>query len=302
MGDFVRAGVATEVSRAFEEWLHQGVQYAHDKRGNAWKVPFLSGNVYAFVFRLPVGGDRTSLLAGVLKPSQDSVGRAFPLAIYRALPEDIPGPILPLVLGEFLDSAAQLALDAPAIANHAELDTRTRALTANLGDVADAVRQLEWWRNNTGLAQAWSITFGSSNVDEPVNVLGALLEIVAPFWGKENSNTPLSIRLPLGVGGIASACFWLDLIRSSIRWRTTVPTFFWYFDGHSGDTLVQLGRTPPGSLIELWSPDARSEIVCDYTRRSQRPSDEALRRIAPHTLPLLNRHAYVAELLHALSF
>lgn len=298
VGDFVRAGRADESSRVLEEWLHSGVEVAHARR-TPWKPAFLAGKIYGCVFRVPLSGDRSGLLAGVIKPSQDSVGRAFPLVIHRSLPPECPPHLLPLVLGDFLDNAAQLAFDTTLLSSQAELAARTMQVGAPLGDINEAARQYDWWTRNTALPDLWSSIYGSASVAEPSTLLGCLSEIVAPFAGRGPSTTPLSLRVPLGHGGVAAACFWLDLVRCSMRWRAHVPTFFWFFDGRSGDLLVQLGRTPPASLLELWSPDPKSDVVCDYSHASWQPSDDTLRRVAPHLVPLLHRHAYVAELLHA---
>lgn len=301
-GDFVRAGFSNEVTRAFEEWLHKSVLYAHEKHGSAWKQPFVAGSMYAFAFRVPVAADRSGLIAGVLQPSQDSVGRAFPLAIYAmvddATAKEQPAA-LPLQLGEFLDQAAALAMDVSTL-DASMLDARVRSMPAPalLDDDGRAYRS---WIHTTPIDQLLQTVFGHGWSDRSLRTLSAIADTALPLRGRDASTTQLALRLPVGSLGVTTTCVWLDIIRAMARSENRVLTSFWFFDGHRGDLLVHLGRVHVSSMIELWMPDRRNDHVYDL-RSADTVSHVSADRIDRSVVACLKRGAYVAELYDALRY
>lgn len=295
-GDFVRLGWSNETTRALEEWLHRGVEHAHERQGNGWKRTFQSGTMYAFVMRSPaVEG---ALLGGVISPSQDSVGRAFPLAIFTALDPATPPHVHPMALGSFLEEAAALAGRAAGLAA-TELDAAAHSL-GGPEDPLPYANAYDWWARGTRVAQLWDSVFGSAHdLSAPTRALATLLEAIGPLRDRPIGTSPLSLRVPLGRGGVHSAMFWVDVVCSAMRWTQTTPTSFWTFDGYRGDILIQFGRTPVSSFKELWAPDPRNDHVVDLLGTS--PTGESLSRL-PYAIRRCFEvnYANVGDLLGAL--
>jgi type VI secretion system protein ImpM len=297
VADFVRVGLQNEVSRGFEEWLHQGVQYAHDKRGNAWKSTFQSGKSYASVFRVPLASGGVGLLGALVSPSHDSVGRAFPLATYVMLPADAAPSLVPQALGTFLDQAATTVGRASEL-TAADLTTALQSI-GTFEDLAEIAPIYEAWTQRTRLTDLWRTIFETDDPSFPAYGLYLLSELVRPLRAQALSTTPLAFRVPLGRSGMTAASFWLDVVRCALKWSSTTPTFFWTFDGYSGDLLIQLGRTPVSSFMELWWPDPRNDAMT--TLIGARPWGDSLSRLPPSVARCFGRpHATVAELLRAL--
>ncbi len=298
MGDFVRAGAKPHP--AFEQWLEAGMAAGEKKHAAAWPGVYGKGPIHAFVFKPPVrdGG----LLVGVLKPSHDSVGRKFPLVVFAQIGERDVSPyphLLPLLLGDFLESATAASVDANAVTSASEYQERI-ARVALPSVYTDAVAtEYDAWTRSTPVSVAWAAIYGSAESDAPLGALKAIREALGPFGERENLTTPLAVRLRLGSAGIAAAVFWLDIVRRVARWRATTPTCFWSFDGDDGSILIQLGQVTPSALAELWSPDPDSDHVVNLlgvTANEHRPQ---LISSFPRPLGMLleGGDAPVAELL-----
>ncbi len=297
-GDFVRVGLSSETTRGFEEWLHQGVQLAHDKRGSTWKNGFLRGCVYAFSMSVQLADDRTGQLSGVLRPSSDSVGRAFPLAVYAATPSNLTNAVIPDALGSFLDDVATLVAQSEALTG-VELEQKL-PLVHGIDDTEQIHKNFQLWSRTTRLSDVWRLIYETDDLTRPAYALYTLLEIERPLRGRPLRKSPAGVRLPLGRLGVTAAAFWLDVIRAVFKLKSTSLTFFWFFDGQRGDILVQLGRTPASVLLELWWPDARNESLSDLILLQ--PWEGAGERLPPTVRETLARpQATVAELLNTLA-
>jgi type VI secretion system protein ImpM len=298
VGDFVRVGLASEVTRGFEEWLHQGVQCAHDKRGATWKQAFGKGSVYAFNMSVQLGDERTGQLSGLLKPSADSVGRAFPLAVYTSPPSGLPHVSLPDALGTFLDDVADIVSQSDAL-SAGDLERRL-PLVHGIEDAGQIARNFESWSRTTRLSDVWRSIYDSDDLARPIYALYTLLEIERPLRGRPLRKSPAGVRFPLGRLGVTAAAFWLDVVRSVFKLKSPSLSFFWFFDGQRGDILIQLGRTPAASFAELWWPDSRNEAMSDLILLP--PWDGAFDRLPPLVRETLRRpHSTVSELLAAIA-
>ena len=147
------------------------------------------------------------------------------------------------------------------------------------------------------MSELWTNIYGDPESDSPLAAIQSIREAVAPFAGQDGLTTPLSLRLPLGIGGSAAAAFWVDVVRKLARWRSTVPTFFSGADG----ILVQLGTTPPNSLAELWASDPSSDFVCDLTTEANTGRRTELLRVLPRDVSakLERGNTMVHDLLEA---
>lgn len=78
-GDFVRRALPKTFVDPWDAWLQAGIAAARAALGEAWEDAWRDGPVWRFA--LPAGACGPEAVAGVLVPSEDSVGRRFPLTL-----------------------------------------------------------------------------------------------------------------------------------------------------------------------------------------------------------------------------
>jgi type VI secretion system protein ImpM len=83
-GDFVRRRLPEEFCEPWDAWLQAGIAAARDELGEGFAEAWDSAP--AWRFRLPRGACGPAAVAGVLLPSEDLVGRHFPLTLAALLP------------------------------------------------------------------------------------------------------------------------------------------------------------------------------------------------------------------------
>ncbi|MBX3184476.1 MAG: type VI secretion system-associated protein TagF [Polyangiaceae bacterium] len=303
-GDFLRGGVAGEPASGFERWVEQGMVYGGSRRAS-WAADFDAGAPHGFVYRPPASAQAISVIAGVIAPSRDRVGRRFPIVIFC----QIPGPILagaphvaPLLLGEFLEHAGEILHAAPTLSPEAFRAAVAGVAAPRIDQLATHATEYAEWAQGTPTSTPFGVTYGDPSSAGPAHAIDTLIQCVAPMLGQEPMDTPLAARLPLGAGGIASAAFWIDVTRRVARWRQTTPTAFWSAAAGGGQLLIQLGATPVSSLAELWSPDPDSDHVCDLVGQPRASTESIHARLPPHVAERLRElQAPITQLLYALS-
>jgi type VI secretion system ImpM family protein len=85
-GDFLEHGVPGPVLRALEHWLDRALAECRAELGDDWPRLWGAGPVLRFWCGEALAGQ---VMAGVMAPSHDRVGRRFPLLL---LAEDLPPP------------------------------------------------------------------------------------------------------------------------------------------------------------------------------------------------------------------
>ena len=207
-GDFLRVGSGGPAGEALEQFVEQGLAHAEGKRGSGWPAQYTAGATYAFVFRPPRSTSVRDALVGVIKPSGDSVGRRFPLVVYApTIPRsNAPWPhVLPIALGDFLDAAANLLIQADSMTGIGDMQAALRHVAyPNLSAGDQAAQEYDAWASATLLTQAWSVVYGGE-VTSAARAMHTITEAIASFRGVEGPATKLGLRLPLGPGGIAAA-------------------------------------------------------------------------------------------------
>jgi type VI secretion system ImpM family protein len=301
-GDFLHIRAGHPAFVRFDEWLASSFEWAVEQRGAAWLDHYARGSIHAFVFTPP--GKDGSPLTGALGPSRDSAGRQFPLILSSMLslsPNLVRSPhLLPLLLEEFWAATGNLLAEA-AYRPTFDLEERSRELViAPELDVDLALSSYGAWTHDLPLHELWHLldqqTFGS----DPTTPLRLLAEAVRPLSRVEQPTSPLTLRLPLGQAGGAALCFWLDLTRRLVSWRSTVPSFFWSHDGQAGGLMLHLGQAPASTLSEMWQPSGERDEICDLTVRLDGQWVSALPPLAPRIQAVLeSNQASVADLLAA---
>lgn len=90
-GDFLRRALPEDFVAPWDDWLQSGVASLRDGLEDAdFAEAWDAAPVWRFL--LPAGACGASRVAGVILPSEDLVGRRFPLTLAALLPAEAPAP------------------------------------------------------------------------------------------------------------------------------------------------------------------------------------------------------------------
>ncbi len=265
-GDFLQAGHQGPLVQEFRQWVESGLARAVSRAQFA--EAFDSNAPYAFVFRSRSIANRA--LVGILSPSQDAVGRRFPLVAYAEIdPEPLYAfpHLTPLVFGDFVEKLRGVVTDAMTHGSSSKFLGQLGAVDAPQpgADVLSEAQSYTRWVQEATLTGAFEWIYEHASAEDLARVFGFVRSATSSFRGQQTPTTPVALRFPLGAAGGGGAALWLDLVRRIGEWSQMVPTFFWSVGPRSSELLVQLGVTPPATFGELWLSRADSDHVCDLT-------------------------------------
>ncbi len=169
-GDFVRRGLPSSFVTPWDAWLQDAVAAARESLGPGWADAW--DHAPAWRFALPAGACGPDAVAGVMLPSQDTVGRRFPVTLAALLPAGTPLPA-----PAWFDRVEAAALAGRAGAADAD------ALLAAIPDPATPEEALP-----PAMAPAVAMPLAASA--EPMTIVP---EAPPPFWG--------AAEAPSGSGG-----------------------------------------------------------------------------------------------------
>lgn len=86
LGDFIRGDLPPGFEAAWDRWLQQGIVESRAALGARWAEAYSIAPIWRFALGPGLAGP--GAVAGVLMPSQDRVGRMFPLTLVAAVPAD----------------------------------------------------------------------------------------------------------------------------------------------------------------------------------------------------------------------
>lgn len=157
---------------------------------------------------------RRGLLAGIVMPSHDAVGRRFPLVVCAPLPTAaLAGQphAAPLVLHGFFNLAVVAGGRAARVRSQAEFCTQVASVAPPSFEGAPAclARYVSWARGKRA-AEVWTSLFGEDAGRASSHALSTLVEATAAYRGQETPPLSLGVRVPLGGDSPKSAAMWLD--------------------------------------------------------------------------------------------
>jgi type VI secretion system protein ImpM len=243
-GDFVRLNASTPAALAFDVFLQESLDAL--RRAGSQLVP--EPVRFAFFHLASKSG-----IYGVFAPSQDAVGRSYPLSVFAALPEDVGVAVVPLGARDFLDSAGDL-LAAGATLSSTDLCARARGLDAP-ADLGAGRQSLRRSLDDRGAAWLWQVLFPEGPVEGMAYALRTLKTACDAVKGRPPSSPGVVLDCP--APNIQAALFWLALVDGRLGWKGAAPSFFWSAsDG--GRMLIALGPPPAALLTFLARPDSSS--------------------------------------------
>ena len=244
--EFVRHHASSPLALYFLRWLEEGTGRLHGVRSGGPMAPA------RFVFTAP-GED--SVLVGALAPSTDSVGRAFPLAVFQEMPgSTVAGhfALLPERFQPFLRAGAELLDEAPSLEVGALKERVERLPTTRPGDVRLAERLRQSLLSEQRCAELLQHVSAERPEDGRYYALHTFLTACEGERHREQglATVTLDCPYPPHQGPVA----WLELATRLLRWNSRPPTFFWSEGVHSR-LLLSLGAAPPGLLLHLAQPE-----------------------------------------------
>ena len=272
-GDFVRHNAGGRDPLAFDQWLQQGLYHARVHLGQAWEESFRRAPSYYFLFS-PENSE--GFLLGLLQPSRDRGERRFPFTVALRLDRRYPTELLPLapvVFDDFLAGATRLAHEASALTLH-----QIAAATEQLD--ADTIRDYR------SVAAAHLTRLGSTRVadlrerlwkgepDRVFLVFKNLLEVLAPFRGRNSARLALGLRFPIA-SQVANAShdvsLWTEAALRLMSATGARPFLFWTappapeaaLAPASAASLFLFLRQPTArSVMHFLRPDLTSDFIC----------------------------------------
>lgn len=289
-GDFVRHNVLDDAARSFEQW----VQESNDSlRGAGAELP-------AHPLRLvytPPGSPQTVVAAMV--PSQDQVGRKYPLVIFALAPSVTTGQsysLLPLAWSSFLDAAVSLAQHAAGM----DLDQLRAALptlpAAGPAELGHAQHVGEKALAHPLLPELHQRLFaGSENMPYYAyqTFLTACQDAAKTDVGKASTMLDCPIRVDVDL------FVWLELARRVFGFPPAHPAYFWVEDP-APRLLVSLGPPPLNALQLLADPALEHQRLWPLTT-TRAPAVEAARGTLGPVLAGLNERSSLAGLIDLLA-
>ncbi len=301
--DFVRLFAEGEPFESLDRWMVTCAEWAHERRGDAWRRSFAVGRSYAFVYQTPQREPCPSLLVGVLGPSADGAGRQFPLCVAAPYAADAASLERPELLPIVFEALWQRASDTLAECRGLEpglLGERLGPTEVELCSVSEAAATYRDWTEKLTPGELWTLLYGQDFGSQPTFAVQLLAEALRPYRGVERPDTPLSVWLPLGRAAGASVCVWMDIIKRLAGWQATVPNLFWSHDGNDGKLLLHLGNPPPSTLGELWLPSRTRDEVFDVSSRLDPAELARVPGLPPALARQTTQGTSIADLLEAL--
>lgn len=270
LGDFVRTPSPSNEMLAFEAWLTRAIETGEARPGTAFRDAFPHAAPHAFLWSGALDKKLRGLLAGVIVPSHDGVGRRFPLVICAPIPSSaLAGNphAAPLVLHDFFHRAAAAASRAARMHSPAEFQAQVTSIAQpSFDDTTSSLAQYAAWTRGQRAHAIWESLFGADAEHASRYALYLLVEATAAYRGQDTPPTSLGVRVPLGRDVAITAAMWIDLIRHAAGWKTTVPSLFLPLATDAPRALIQLGAEAPASVLaDLYTPTNDSETVCEVT-------------------------------------
>lgn len=155
LGDFVGRGLPASFLEPWTRWVNQAIPAARDLLGADWREAWLVAPVWRFSLPARACGPDSAL--GVMLPSMDRVGRAYPLVIAELFP-DRAAPTDTASSAAFLDAAEDAARHALAEdPTPEELLARIIASPAAPRTESGGSGHARWWTEGGPLVAATSV-------------------------------------------------------------------------------------------------------------------------------------------------
>lgn len=289
-GDFVRHNIVDDAARSFEQW----VQESNDAlRGAGGELPIHP--IHA-VYTPP--GSASTVIA-VIAPSQDQVGRKFPIVFFAQIPSAAIGQtfsVLPVAWSTWLEGAVALGMRAATL----DVDQLKMGLAAlpvpGPAEMAQAQQAAERTLAHPLLPELHQRLFqgaGSMPYYAYQTFLTACQDAAKTDPGKAATvlDCPIHVDVDLFV--------WLELARRVFGFPPAHPSYFWIEDP-APRLLLSLGPAPLPTLQFLANPGLEHQRLWPLTTDRTKAVEAAQETLGP-ALAQLGDQTPLGSLLDALA-
>lgn len=297
--DFVRVNIGTPVVRAFDEYLRESVMTLPSLRAHLPPEPL------PFVWRAP---ENAGFLLGVMRGSEDGVGREFPLAIFHHL----DGPAhandwsaLPRAYAGFIAAASEL-LEHIDAAEPSQLPALLERLPLPPPAAVHAAAQQGWQQlasisADELLDRLFSRPTGNPEgdrwTDDHLYGIGMLLNACYRVAGHPPRTGSITVDCP--VTSDTELVFWLELARRILRWPSP-PSFMW--SQRQFRLLLILGTPSPTLLGVLGTPGTFDDQIWPIITDDEETAAQGGRLLTPQQRAAIERPGQTgADLLDSIS-
>jgi type VI secretion system protein ImpM len=289
-GDFVSHNATDPAVPALDQWL----QNAIDKARHAGSEELPAGTI-RFVFR---STDAKTALIGVMRPSQDAVGRVFPLCVFISVSAPKLAArfsSLPLLFHDFFESAAEL-LDSAGERSLEELCEELEAIEPPNLDLEEAEESLRPILSASRGADSWERLFGTDNLTSRFYALQTFGAACRAVQREDLSKSGATIDCP--VANPDDVVFWLHLAQTLLGWKKAPPSFFW-IDGESPRLVLSLGPATPVVLLSLLQPNLDSPKLWSLKTQDTAAREAAKGSFQPNQQELIGQDGVTNDALIA---
>lgn len=289
--DFVRHHIAEPAARVFDNWLHQGVETLRMTNNSPPNSPV------RFLFAPPGTGQ---VLVGMMVPSQDQVGRSFPLSAF--FPMDaayfsrrFAG--IPVACDPFLEGLSRVLSQAHQM-SFEQLVSHLEAVPVPAAAQFQAAQEVGTRIQQAVLAE--NFLSGSFDMAAGEHHYGiyALTTACQYVHGKppEQAGTILDCPLSADVDLYA----WLELASRLLAWDIQPPSFFWV-EAPVPRMLLSLGAVHTQILRWFSDPQATHERLWPLKTEHEPSRQQARERMEQQLAAFApGAGATLGQLLYAL--
>lgn len=278
-GDFVRHRASTPTMRAFDEWIRNGLRRVRNERGTGWDEAYDSGSTVCF-FLFPRGRRVPNALLGVLKPSRDRNGRAYPFAVTCELPKSAVRTNqlahLPLHAASFYSAAERVVTDAAdGTLSYHEVGDRVAEIDASLSSPSSSPSSYDQFVRQQTTGSLLETVFGHFEDAGKYHLFKNLLDIFLPQRKRDAPRLNYGLQFPLGQGDASptkTACFWLDTSLRLLDHPNAECSYFWTPESPSSASsflLFFLGYAQADALLHLLGTDGQTEDIFELESRGR---------------------------------
>jgi type VI secretion system protein ImpM len=265
--DYVMANLTDPVSLALTEWIDRGCQ---DLAAAGFPFP---PYCVRFVFTAPT---LSTAAVGVIGPSQDQIGRRFPIAIFHTISVSTVLRSLAAIAvsyAVFYGEASLLLGEIPNLSQH-DLFERYRALRPpTQGQIAEAGKDAGQALVEAGAGDFARRLFGDLAQGKQNYAFNTFMIAASDAAKNPAATAPTVLDCPVDVD--IDLLAWLDLAQRVLGWRDQAPSFFWAVEpkprllialGSAPKQIVRYLADPAYSSSKLWPLwTDRTEAIADAT-------------------------------------
>ncbi|GEM_PF-3364619 len=260
-GDFVRYNASLPEIQWFDQWIQEGLYISQKRLNPAGKLIYASSPVYNFLLSFQ---DTETFVTGLMKPSNDKVGRKFPFIVALRIPDSILRPdykpLLPVMYRSFYTEAYSFAEAGSSGTTSEDLQERAAYMKESVMLDEIAYRRYCTTLRNTSAVDFLTDIWDTDNGNEKNLFMNNIISMGKYIREHDPDKIDFGFRFPLDAKSHDAhtvASYWIQLFYSYFNKRSFHPFIFW-----DTSNMFYFTRQPsPGTLTCMIQPDRRGQEI-----------------------------------------